>query len=235
MRFAVLAATCLAAVGFATTAHADATKFGGAGQLAISDDQPLAGVSSSSGLGLTPSPPGTTSLVSFQFGTASDNGGSGTEFALSPAADYFVIDNLSVGGQIQFGVLSPAHGNSGSGTTLTLFGIGPRVGYDLKLTDTITFWPKLFFGYQTLSGSNNSGSANSTEIGIFAPFLWHPAPHFFLGIGPNVWTQLSNNVTSVSTSSGTGVPTTTTSQTQAEPKVTQLGLQATFGGWFLGD
>lgn len=233
MRFAVLAAACLAAVGFATSAHADATKFGSAGQLAVSDDQPL-GLIGSTGV-IAPYPPGSTSMASFEFATLSDNGGSGISFVLAPAADYFVIDSLSVGAEIQFGILNPAHGSGSVGETDTVFAIAPRVGYDLRLTDTITFWPKLYFGYFTLSASNNGGSSNSTALGIYAPFLWHPVPHFFLGIGPNVSTQLSNNQNSVNTSSGTGAPTTTTTVSQAEPKATVLGLQATFGGWFLGD
>jgi hypothetical protein len=52
---------------------------------------------------------------------------------------------------------------------------------------------------------------------------------------PDVFTQLSNNVTSTTTTGfGTG-GTTTTSTSTPEPKVTAVGLQMTFGGWFLGD
>jgi hypothetical protein len=220
---AVLSAT---AVLHAAPARAEGPKFGGGGQLVISDDQPLNAVAATGNL--TPTPPGTTSTVSFEFASVSDNGGSGTSFVISPAADYFVINSLSVGGDVLFGVLSPAHGNTGSGSTTTLFGILPRVGYNLPITDTISFWPKVYFGYATASASNNGGSSNFTAIGVYAPFLFHLVPHFFVGIGPNLSTQLSNNVTPATLP---GVASTTVSQ----PKVTELGIQATFGGWLLGD
>jgi hypothetical protein len=222
---------CLVVATFAVpaAAWADAPRFGGAGQLAITDDQPLGAAVGATGL-ITPTPPGSNSTASFEYATVSDNGGSGTSFVVAPAADYFVISGLSLGANVIFGVLSPAHGNTGSGVSETLFGIAPRVGYALALTDTIAFWPKVYFGYLTLSVSSSGGNGvanpssgeNATAIGIFAPFMFQPAPHFLLGIGPNFSTQLSNN----QTSGGTSTP---------QPKVTQVGVQATIGGWFLGD
>ena len=228
MRFAVLAGLVVASFALSAVARADGVKpLGGAGQLAISDDQPLGGAIGVVGVGglVTPLPPSGSSPASFEFGTASNNGGSGTEFTLAPAADYFVINNLSVGGNILFGILSPAHGSGGSGTTYTLFGIAPRVGYNIALTDMISFWPKVYFGYSTANGSSGGASsgANAAQIGVFAPFI-------FLGIGPNFSTQLSNNSTSSGTAGGVSVSGST-----SNPKVTQVGIQATIGGWFLGD
>jgi hypothetical protein len=211
----------VASLGASATALAAGPAFGGVGQLVVSDDQPLGGGVVGASAVVTPGPPSSFSSASFEFGTLSNNGGSGTEFALAPAADYFVIPNLSIGGNILFGLLSPAHG-SGTGTTYTLFGIAPRVGYNIPITDMISFWPKVFFGYTTASGSNNSGGYNSAALGVFAPIMFVPATHFVLGIGPNFSTQLSNNATG----SGTSV---------AGPKLTQVGIQATIGGWFLGD
>jgi hypothetical protein len=196
------------------------SKFGGQGQLVVSDDQPL-GIISSFGL-VDPLPPNSTSAASFQFATLTQNGGSGTSFVLSPAADYFVIPNLSLGAELLVGFLSPAHPNGTNGVTDTVLGIAPRIGYNIPLSDNVSFWPKLFFGYTSISGSNNSGGANSVVLGVFAPFLFHVAPHFFLGIGPNLSTQLSNNRTQGNASIGA-------------PEATVLGLQATFGGYFLGD
>ena len=229
MRFAMLAGVVVASLAVPAVAHAAGPAFGGAGQLVVSDDQPLGGgiVSSSSALG-QPTPPSSLSTVSFQFGALSNNGGSGTEFAVAPAADYFVIPNLSVGGNILFELLSPAHG-SGTGTSYTLFGIAPRVGYNIPLTDMISIWPKVYFSYITGSASNNGGSANAAAIGIFAPVMFVPATHFVLGIGPNFSTQLSSN----STASPAG--SVSVSGSTSLPKVTQVGIQATIGGWFLGD
>jgi hypothetical protein len=96
------------------------------------------------------------------------------------------------------------------------------VGYNLPLSDTVSFWPKVYFGYATYSTSNNGPSGNESAIGVYAPFLFHPVPHFFIGIGPNASTQLSNSESLGGMNSDLA-------------KVTQIGLQATLGGWFLGD
>jgi hypothetical protein len=69
--------------------------------------------------------------------------------------------------------------------------------------------------------TSTSNGVNATAIGIFAPFMFEPTSHFILGIGPNFSTQLSSNQTSGSAS-------------VSEPKVTQVGVQATIGGWLLG-
>jgi hypothetical protein len=220
-RFAGLVLGALALAAVPSRARADESRFGGAGQLAITDDQPLGGVASTA---LTPVPPGSTSTASFQFATLSDNGGSGTAFAVAPAVDYFVIDHLSLGAFALAGFLSPAHGNSGSGLSETVFGIAPRVGYHVAITDTVSFWPKVYFGYVTVSASGGGvdGGDNATAVGLFAPFMFEPARHFLFGIGPNLSTQLSNNQTSGSAS-------------QSQPKSTQVGIQATIGGWCLGN
>ena len=228
MRPAILSSLVMTAVVLVpAAARADGPRFGGAGQLAVSDDQPLGSILAT---GIAPVPPSAESTASFQFASVSDNGGSGTSFVVAPAADYFVIGNLSLGANILFGLVSPAHGNTGNGISETLFGIAPRVGYNIPISDSLSFWPKVFFGYTTVSSSGGSTvngvstnpGFNSTGIGVFAPLMIDPAPHFFLGIGPNFSTQFSSNQTSGSAS-------------QSLPKVTQVGLQMTLGGWSLGD
>jgi hypothetical protein len=234
MRFAVLAGLVVASLAVPAVARAAGPAFGGAGQLVISDDQPLGGGSvGASGSGtVVPAAPGSTTTASFQFATVSKNGGSGTEFSVAPAADFFVIQNLSVGGNILFGVFNPAQSGSGPSTTATLFGIAPRVGYNIPLTDMISFWPKVYFSYTTVNLSSGGGSAggNATAIGLFAPIMFVPAPHFFLGIGPDFSTQLSSNSTFSGSTGGVSASGST-----SNPTVTQVGIQATIGGWFLGD
>jgi hypothetical protein len=265
MRLGVIACLVGAALSIPVTAWADGPRFGGARQLVITDDQPLGAVGST-GLFTKSSPqtgspsdtvlPSSTSTASFQFATLSRNGGDGTAFAVAPAADYFVIRNLSVGANVLFGLLNPAPGPRqpaieppplpgaapGAATSPpswrlseTVFGIAARVGYNLTLTDTISFWPNLYFGYieisTTTSGSANgfpSSGSNAIAIGYYVPIMFQLATHFLLGIGPNFSTQLSNNQTSGSTAifETSGL---------SQPLVTQVGVQATIGGWFLGD
>jgi hypothetical protein len=202
--------------------------FGKAGQLAISWDQALgtpfvaAGATPATS-GIAPLVPGSWSLIDFQYVSLNNNGGSATQFGLAPAADYFVIDNLSVGGQVMFSIESNSP-SQGQGNSYTSVGIAPQVGYNIGLTDRISVWPKLFFGFETTSVSNNGPSYNEGAIGVFVPFLYHPVQHFFLGLGPNFATQLISNV-----SPGNGAAS------QDGFKATTFGITATFGGYFLGD
>jgi hypothetical protein len=222
MRFHVCAVLFLTVFAVPAAALADGpTTFGKAGQLAISWDQPMGGVAVSAAGGL--SAPVSMSAIDFQYITASNNGGSGTHFGIAPAADYFVIDSLSIGGQVLFGLSSLSPGNGGPSSSVTSFGIAPQVGYNLGLTDNISFWPKLYFAYVSSSTNNNGPSVSTGTLGIFAPFLYHPAQHFYLGIGPNLASQL------VVSQSNNG------NSTQNPSKLTVFGVMATFGGWFLGD
>jgi hypothetical protein len=174
--------------------------FGGPGTLAISSDM---------NLGFTGS-------------SVSEGGGSTWTFLLAPAADYFVIQGLSVGGQI---VYSHTHGSSGgtgasggsTSTDVDTFGIGPRVGYNIPITDLLSFWPKVGLIYTDMATSGASGS--TFDVQVYAPVLLHLAPHFFAGLGPGIQTDL----TASASSGGKSSPDV--------PKTTSYGLYFTIGGW----
>ena len=224
MRFSNLSLGALAAsvVVLATgnaRAQAAAPAFGQAGELAISWDQPLVDGSIATRTAL-PQPMALTP-IGFQYYTLSNNGGSGTIFSIAPAADFFVIDNLSIGGQVLLGFGSTSPPAPAQGTSTTLWGIAPQVGYNLSLTDSISFWPKLFLAFAGYSNSNNNGSGNNGTLGIFAPFLFHIATHFYAGIGPDFSTEIFANQTDPG---GRNVANPT--------KVTTFGAMGTFGGWF---
>ena len=71
-------------------------------------------------------------------------------------------------------------------------------------------------GYEHWSVSGGGDASGYTiTLDLFAPFLWHPAQHFFVGGGPVVATDL------ISKQSG-----------QNAPKETAVGLQAVLGGYF---
>jgi hypothetical protein len=136
-----------------------------------------------------------------------------TTIQLAPSADYFVIDNLSVGGFISFD-----YSKSGAGDG-TRIGIGPRVGYNIKLSEMLSIWPKVGFAYAYSSSTvservtdgatlerNTSGSA--IAMNVFVPIMVHPAPHFFAGFGPFLDVDLSG-----------------------DDRVTMFGAKLTLGGW----
>src|SRR5579859_1622920 len=92
-----------------------------------------------------------------------------TRIILYPAADYFIIDHLSLGG---FVVLE--HDSVGD-TGTTTYGLGPRVGYDYPLTDQFSVWPRGGFALTNRSytvtvvnngqtGSATASTANFTFI-----------------------------------------------------------------------
>jgi hypothetical protein len=169
MRFRLFSGLAASLLVASSTARAGGGAFGGAGQLVISDDQPLVGTAASAPL--TPAPPSSISAASFEFATVSDNGGSGTAFALSPSLDYFVINGLSLGLNFLVGVLNPAHPDNASSVNETIFGIAPRIGYNLPISDTVSFWPKVYFGYITYSASGSgpvsvSSGGDQTGIGL---------------------------------------------------------------------
>lgn len=149
-------------------------RFGQKGQIAILSDAALT-VQNSSTSGVT----GSTITVS-----------------LHPALDYFVATNFSIGGFI--GVDYSKTGDNHA----TRFGIGPRIGYDIGLSDLISVWPKIGFSYSNTSTtlavpsgvSTTTGtttSESSFALNLFVPLMFHPVPHFFVGFGPFLDTDLS--------------------------------------------
>src|SRR5579871_5749957 len=58
----------------------------------------------------------------------------GATIDVAPELDYFVIDGLSIGGAALF------HWDSGGGTS---GGIVPQIAYDLTISGTWSFWPRL--------------------------------------------------------------------------------------------
>jgi len=136
-----------------------------------------------------------------------------TTLSVLPAADYFVIKNLSVGGVI--GVRYQKQGDAKS----TSFQLGPRIGYNIELSPLLSLWPKLGFAYShnktenevTLPGGQtltNDTTNNAIAMNVFVPVMLHPAPHFFAGFGPFVDTDLNG-----------------------DNRATTWGFRLTIGGW----
>jgi len=175
MRKMMVAGLAVASLFVAASAMADGDSLGAQGQIAISSDLQLSFTSSKD------KPP------------QGDAGDATTTIVVQPALDYFVMDNLSIGGWV--GYASSSQGDAKN----SAFGLGPRVGYSIPITETIAFWPKLGVGYYSVSmdsgqPDSSSVSGNKMTLEVFAPVAISPAPHFFIGIGPAFQTDLSSKV-----------------------------------------
>jgi hypothetical protein len=140
-----------------------------------------------------------------------------TAIVLQPAIDVFVAPNLSIGGQVRIVVNSIETNDS------TTIGLLPRIGYNIPIGPTASIWPRASLGYirNSISGNGSSSSNYSVAFIAFVPVLFQPAPHFFIGGGPYLSTDLVAKFTSGGASSDSS-------------KLTAFGLQSTLGGYFGG-
>ncbi|HEX3343606.1 MAG TPA: hypothetical protein VHS09_03495, partial [Polyangiaceae bacterium] len=92
-----------------------------------------------------------------------------------------------------------------------------RIGYNIPISDFLSFWPKVGLVFTDIARSGASG--NTFDLQAYAPLLLHLAPHFFIGLGPGIQTDL----TASANAAGQNVPNV--------PKTTSYGLYLTIGGW----
>lgn len=173
----------------AVEADSPSGQFGLKGQLAVSSDTGLS-ISNTSISGID---------------------GSSTTLLLRPAVDYFVADSISIGGFLGLEYTSAPGGST------TAFSIGPRVGYNIPLNERFSLWPKLGFSFASTSQSTDDvagvdgddETSTSVQLNLFAPFMFHPVEHFFIGFGPAFDLDLSG-----------------------DNKATTIAARLTLGGWF---
>lgn len=134
--------------------------------------------------------------VSSDFSLGFSHQGDNSTLSLAPAADYFFMPQVSLGGQVLFRY------DSWSGGSRTTVGLAPRIGYNLPLTPMFSLFARAGFSF------THEGDSNHIGIFLSAPFLFHPAPHFFVGLGPS----LGGNITG-----GGGM---------------RVALESTVGGYF---
>jgi hypothetical protein len=139
-----------------------------------------------------------------------------TSIQLQPAVDYFVSPNLSIGGQVRI-LFASADNGGGTSNDVTTLGLLPRIGYNVALSPAASIWPRVALGYVHTSTDNFGGtsSAYTVSLEVFVPLVFQPVPHFFLGGGPLVTTDLISKL-----DSNDGI------------KTTSIGLQSTIGGYF---
>ncbi|HSI03065.1 MAG: hypothetical protein ACAI38_09030 [Myxococcota bacterium] len=120
--------------------------------------------------------------VNFTF--ESQNDADTTSFLLAPTLLYFITDHWAVGGGFTLGIVS------GDGGDITEIGLQPTVAYNLPISDNWSFLPQGSFYFVALGGD-----ADGQTLGLefYAPFLFHAASHFFLGVGPVLRADVSSD------------------------------------------
>ena len=107
-----------------------------------------------------------------------------TSFELAPTVLYFITDHWVIGGGLTLEIVG---GDAGDVTRL---GLQPTVGYHVPLNASWSFLPQGSLYFVALGGDAD-GQALGFEA--YAPFLFHAASHFFLGIGPVLRADLSSD------------------------------------------
>jgi hypothetical protein len=182
-------------LAFTASAHAQSASFGEGRQLAISSD---------------------AALVVDHTSIGGASGGT-TSIELAPAADYFALRGVSVGGFVGL-----KYTKAGSEHAMR-FSAGPRIGYNWMLSDLLSLWPKAGFSYATTSGKialpvsqttnvQRAGGGGSIALNFFVPLMFHPATHFFAGFGPFLDVDIVGDA-----------------------KATVVGGKLTIGGWLEAD
>ena len=163
------------------------------------------------------------------------------------AFDVTVIPHLTIGAALAFGFGlggtnedENLQGNtrvvrSTDGPTATAIGLAPRVGYILPLADIVAFWPRLGFGFYSISGSQEFTAQGATttvrttdtlfSIDLDPQFVLIPYEHFFIHGGPLVNIPLSGTR---SLSRTTGANTT---EQSVDASLFNFGLSLGVGGW----
>lgn len=158
------AAVCLALPHALVAQTKDTSRFGSAGQLSLS-----------SGL-----------AFQFNWTDIEDVDAQVTQFLLNPAADYFILENVSLGGEVgvEFGSIKIP------GAKVDNLGVkvGPRVGYAIPLSDKLTLWPKLGlrYGWSETKEGGLTADQHGLDINTYVPLLYHFTNSFFLGFGPTL-------------------------------------------------
>jgi hypothetical protein len=171
--------------------------------------------------------------LSFGHLAYSSGSAASTSFSIEPAFDYFYEPNLSAGAAVLFRYSDSTSGIAISDQSVT-YGVTGHVGSNVWLGRVASVWPLVSLGLwqdrHTFSGgaggsisvdgtpfqlgSSTEITENAFFIEFFAPFLFHPASHFFVGIGPDAFWDVVHTANSISN------------------KRTYIGVSSTVGGWF---
>jgi hypothetical protein len=118
-------------------------------------------------------------------------------------ADYFIIDGLSLGGNIAI-MHTSGSGDArfagiqvnGGNYDTTQFLFAPRVGYAIMFVERVGIWPRGGFSYYLDSTSYDGGGSSTLHyfsLNLEAPFLFKVADNFAITVGPTIDVSLEGS------------------------------------------
>ncbi len=157
-------------------------------------------------------------------GTSSSSAGA----SLEPSVDYFVLDGVSVGAApvVTYGKSSAIDPTTGGVVTNRTWScaVEARLGFVARFSGLFSVYARAGLvvggeGYNETEGSNqNAVTSTLVAVHISAPVLVHPASHFFIGLGPSLYSELTD---------GYHYPNGVSGQNRE----TNLGVGLIVGGW----
>ncbi len=146
--------------------------------------------------------------IGISYATAGNNSLTLVQFA--PTLLVLATDHLVLGADFVYRSLS----GLGPGGTLSGWGTNLIGGGAFALDSRVSLLLLPSVGYARQSSGPSTRSA--VAVGIFAPLLVHLAPHFFVGLGPQLATEVTASVDTRSITTD---------------KTTTLTFQVLLGGW----
>jgi hypothetical protein len=105
---------------------------------------------------------------------------------LQPEVGYFIADHVAAGGGIHYEIIN--HSQAGADQpTRTIAGFYAFGAFDISMDRWLSLFPR---AEAYLLQSGTAGSPTYLGGDLFVPLLFHPAAHFFLGFGPEVYLDL---------------------------------------------
>ncbi len=123
---------------------------------------------------------------------------------ISPSADVFVIDGVSIGGTVGLSYTGHEYHLPGEGDTATsakgdsfTLSIVPRVGYAVALNEPFTLWPRVAFGYSGTRAdpiwSAGERSTMNAWIGVAeVGLVYRPSEHIYFHMAPELVMRLAS-------------------------------------------
>lgn len=103
--------------------------------------------------------------------------------------DYFIADNWSLGGALAYQTTSVTVNNDRGGVTDIADGseflFNPRVGYAHMFGRVVGIWPRAGLSYHSETVTN-AQNVNGFALGVEAQFVFVPAQHFAILLGPSL-------------------------------------------------